>query len=185
MRKNILWKGKAYNSLESCFLTTTKDGTEISSVIIGCYNEIIYEVEYFIKTNKNWETVFFEIKSNLNGVTQSFTFKKEDNSDTLVIDKKMAPFDGYSDVDISLTPLTNTLPINRLLIKQKEMQKIDVLYIDILNHQIRPVQQNYTRLSKYKYKFEHVPNDFQALITVDEYGLVVDYPELFERLAEN
>ena len=32
-----------------------------------------------------------------------------------------------------------------------------------------------------EYKFENVPNDFEAIITVDEWGLVVNYPELFVR----
>jgi hypothetical protein len=32
-------------------------------------------------------------------------------------------------------------------------------------------------------KYENVPNDFEALITVDLDGLVVDFPELFTRTA--
>ena len=185
MQKNILWKGTAYHSLEKCVLETTKDGTEVSSVIIGFYNEVIYQVEYFIKANKNWETVFLEVKSNLNGLIQSFSFRREDNDNVFAADKNVLPFGGCSNIDISLTPFTNTLSINRLLLHQDEKQIIDVLYIDILNQQIKPVQQNYTRLSKFKYKYENVPNNFEAVITVDEYGLVVNYTELFERIATN
>ncbi len=181
MQQNILWKGKAYNSLENCVLTTMKDGIDVSSVIIGFYNEIIYRVEYFIKTNKNWETVFFEVKSNLNGLIQSFTYRREDNDNTPVADKNVIPFHGCCDVDISLTPLTNTLPINRLHLHQDEKKRIDVLYVDILNQEIKPVQQNYTRLSKFTYRYENVPNNFEAIITVDEQGLVINYPDLFER----
>ena len=55
------------------------------------------------------------------------------------------------------------------------------MFLDILSHEIIPVQQRYTKLSNTEYKFENVPNDFEAVITVDESGIVVNYPELFVR----
>jgi uncharacterized protein len=60
MQKNILWAEKANQSLENCILTGTENGIEINSVIIGLQEQVIYKVEYCIKTNKNWETIFFE-----------------------------------------------------------------------------------------------------------------------------
>ena len=182
MQKNILWKGKAYHSLENCVVITTKDGTEVSSVIIGLYNNIIYKVEYFIKTNKNWETVLFKVKTNLNGITQFFSSKITD-SDEALEEGNLAPFRTWKDIDISLTPFTNTLAINRLHLQQNEKRNIDVLYIDILNQQTLLATQSYTKLSKFEYKYEDALYDFEAIITVDEHGLVINYPELFERTA--
>jgi uncharacterized protein len=65
-----------------------------------------------------------------------------------------------------LTPFTNTLPINRLKLAEKQHEQIPVLYLDILGGQAVAVQQKYTRLSP---------------ISVDASGLVVKYPGLFER----
>jgi hypothetical protein len=93
-------------------------------------------------------------------------------------------FDGCSDVDIPLTPFTNTLPINRLNMAEGEQRQIRVIYIDLLEQKVTPVDQKYTRLSAGTYHYENVPNDFEATIEVDEWGLVVDYPELFIRKAE-
>ena len=181
MQKNISWQGKAYHSLENCILINTENGFEVNSIITGLHEQIIYRVEYFIKTNKNWEVVFFEIMSNLSGKSQSFNFKSDGKGNWTSNDKPNGQFTGCIDIDISLTPFTNTLPINRLNLSKNEQQKINVLYIDILNRQIKSVQQRYTRLSKYQYKYENVPNDFEAIITVDDFGLVVNYPDLFER----
>jgi hypothetical protein len=50
-------------------------------------------------------------------------------------------FDECIDVDIPLTPFTNTLPINRLELLQQEQREIKVVYIDILEHQIKSVRQ--------------------------------------------
>jgi hypothetical protein len=60
-------------------------------------------------------------------------------------------------------------------------KQIRVLYLDLLEGQIIPVTQQYTRLSESQYHYQNVPNDFEANITVDDAGLVIDYPSLFMR----
>lgn len=51
----------------------------------------------------------------------------------------------------------------------------------MLAGQLKRVAQKYTKLSDSEYLYENVPNDFEAKIQVDEFGLVVDYPMLFVR----
>jgi len=63
MQTNILWTGREYYSLENCLVNTTHSGSEIDSTIIGKYDGKLYRVEYKIKTNQNWETILFEIRS--------------------------------------------------------------------------------------------------------------------------
>ena len=90
-------------------------------------------------------------------------------------------FNGCIEIDISLTPFTNTLPINRLKLANRERRKIAVLYIDVLKQQTRRVMQCYTRLSDGEYKYENDSNNSKSVITVDTAGLAVDYPGLFSR----
>ena len=92
-------------------------------------------------------------------------------------------FKGCIDVDIPLTPFTNTLPIRRLHWDDDDAHEIQVIYCDVLDQQIQPVRQKYIRRSGSLYHYENIPNDFEADITVDEHGLVVDYPALFVRTA--
>lgn len=92
-------------------------------------------------------------------------------------------FQGCIDIDIPLTPFTNTLPINRLKLIPESSRQIRVLYLDVLEQRISAVKQQYTRLSDTEYQYENVPNDFEATITVDASGFVVDYPQLFVRTA--
>jgi hypothetical protein len=84
------------------------------------------------------------------------------------------------DIDLSLTPFTNTLPINRLQLKLNQQQTIEVLYFDMLKKEIRPVKQLYTRTANDQYLYENYDSSFKAEIKIDEQGLVVDYPKLFE-----
>ena len=50
-------------------------GSEITSTIIGCYEEKIYKVEYLIETNQYWETTFFEINCRLNNQSQLIRYE--------------------------------------------------------------------------------------------------------------
>ena len=61
-QSNIIWCGKLYHSIESCILTKTGVGNEITSTIVGDYKNKIYKVEYHIKTTKNWETTFVTLR---------------------------------------------------------------------------------------------------------------------------
>lgn len=181
MQRNILWTGIEYHSLENCILTLTDKGSEISSSIIGIYSNALYKIEYRISTNQYWETTFFEIRSQLNDTIETIGFRKEGKEGWTVNGQPEEKFDGCIDIDISLTPLTNTLPINRLKLSEKEERQFKVLYVDVLGRKTMPVQQKYIRLSQTEYKYENVPNDFESVITVDDLGLVLEYPGLFKR----
>jgi uncharacterized protein len=181
MQTNLIWTGREYYSLENCLIDVTSDGSEITSTIVGCHEGKIYTVEYRIKTNRNWETVLLELNSRHSNQIQKIRFEGDRKGNWMSNGNIADQFNGCIDVDISLTPFTNTLPINRLSLNRNETQEIQVIYCNLLEQQIKPVRQRYTCLSNTEYHYENVPNDFEATIEVDESGLVVDYPSLFVR----
>ncbi len=179
MQTNIIWTGKFYHSIENCTLTKTIAGNEIISTIIGDYESQIYKVEYHVKTNKNWETTFVNLKAQVNNSYQLFTLEKQDGK-FLLNGKPDDKLKNIFDIDISLTPFTNTLPINRLHLKDDERKIIEVLYFDILEKETKTVKQIYTRITADRYIYENYNKSFKAEIKIDEQGLVVHYPNLFE-----
>jgi len=185
MQTNLLWTGREYYSLENCLVNTTDIGSEIESTIIGRYDEQIYKVEYKIITNEYWETSRVDIQWRHTNQREQVVFFESDTKGNWTMNGQPAhKFKGCIDVDIPLTPFTNTLPINRLKLKQDQEHQIQVIYLDLLAQQIMPVRQKYIRLSDKEYHYENVPNDFEAKIEVDESGFVVDYPSLFVRTAK-
>jgi hypothetical protein len=177
MQTNILWSGIEYYSLENCIIDST-NGVLVNSTIIGFYNEKIYQVRYIIKLNELWETYYCLVKSQFDNEIKSFEFIKDQNRWSLN-GEYFDSFDGCTDVDISLTPFTNSLPINRLKLNPGQEEEVDVIYIDLLEDNIKHVKQKYRRFSSELYKYENIPNDFKAEIKVDKSGFVIDYPQLF------
>lgn len=183
MQINTLWTGREYYSLENCLINTTETGSVISSAIIGEYQEKIYLVNYTIKTNQHWETVYLSLRSRHSDREEHLVLESDWEGNWIMNGQEAGQFKGCIDVDIPLTPFTNTLPIRRLHLDDDEAREIQVVYCDVLEQLVQPVRQKYIRRSGSIYHYENIPNDFEADITVDEHGLVVDYPSLFVRKA--
>ncbi|RIQ30101.1 putative glycolipid-binding domain-containing protein [Jiangella rhizosphaerae] len=89
---------------------------------------------------------------------------------------------GCVDVDIALTPFTNTLPIRRLGLAVGESAEPRIVYVQVDDGlTTQAVDQRYERLDTATYRYSS--GDFTADLTVDGDGLVTDYPELWRRLV--
>jgi uncharacterized protein len=90
--------------------------------------------------------------------------------------------EGVQDVDISATPFTNTLPLRRLRTAVGKSVDIDTAHVDLPSMTVKRDAQRYTRLEERSWRYESRDSDFTRDITVDEDGVVISYPGLFERV---
>ena len=93
----------------------------------------------------------------------------------------LAHLSEAQEVDFVLTPFTNTLPIKRLKLAEGQSADIITAWIDYPSLEIKADPQRYTCLSPTLYRYESRDSDFTREITVDENGLLVEYPGLFRR----
>jgi hypothetical protein len=153
----------------------------VTSRIEGSYNGSLLLVDYEITLTPEWEVVSFRVDGRHDTLIVAFGGQKV-NGRWTVNDEPLAGCDACSDIDISLTPFTNSLPVKRLDLEEGVRTRIDVLYIDIFDNTIGPKQQLYVKLDGNRYKFENVPKDFEATIKFDADGFVKTYPSLFRQV---
>lgn len=181
--KLYIWRGVEYKSWEQCKVQTQPDGYTVESLITGNHFGKIFNVKYVLRLDKRWSIQNFEIHSEIDGAKD--IIKGIRNGEDWEINDIFRPeFRGLLCIDISLTPFTNSLPINNLMLMIDQSFKINVIYIDILNKNIRRVNQRYTRKSKYEYFYENYDTNFISPISVDRNGIVRSYPNLFELVSE-
>lgn len=183
MQTNIIWTGQEYDSIENCICNIGESGNRIESTIVGSYHQQLYKVDYVIETNTQWETTSVIFSVQLDGRRFVHRYDSDGQGNWKKDGKEVVEFKGCLDVDLPLTPFTNTLPIRRLGLAVHESSTIRVVYFDVLQNDFRAVTQKYERRSGTLYEYQNVPNDFEAVITVDLDGLVVEYPGLFSRAA--
>ncbi len=128
MHKNILWKGIYYNSLENCIVSREKPVYASASTIVGSHENAPYTIEYSITTNRRWETRRLSLTAHLSNTTHRVVLHKDGDGRWVENGRPAPRYNGFTDIDISLTPFTNTLPINRLGLKENEEAIIDVIY---------------------------------------------------------
>ncbi|GIE89500.1 putative glycolipid-binding domain-containing protein [Actinoplanes regularis] len=90
---------------------------------------------------------------------------------------------GAFDVDLSGSPLTNTLPIRRLGLLNSETglsHRLSVAWVLVPSLEVIQADQIYTPLGDNRIRY--ASETFAADLTVDAEGLVLDYPGLARRI---
>jgi hypothetical protein len=91
--------------------------------------------------------------------------------------------DGCIDIDIWPTPFTNSFPIRRNAMSIGQRCEFRMAWVFAPDLTVRPQRQAYTRLADRLYRFESLDGSgFKADLPVDDDGVVLDYPDLFERV---
>ncbi len=176
----VAWEALAWKGTESSAIRYEEGRYIVDSKIDGTLNGRSFNVEYELDLDSQWQMISVQINW-LMGVKKTLYLhvKGKDNwadSKSRVLKK----FSGCSDVDISLSAFTNTLPIRRLDFRDNSRQAIKVVYIDLPSGRLKPMRQWYTKLTTMSYRYED-ENGYSNVISVDDNGLVVDYPGLFSR----
>ncbi|PYQ29398.1 MAG: hypothetical protein DMF56_10540 [Acidobacteria bacterium] len=86
------------------------------------------------------------------------------------------------DIDLNFSPVTNLLPICRLDLKAGDAQLVTAAWLRFPSFALEPLAQRYTRVDETHVLYQSLASGFEALLTVDESGLVTDYPGVWFRV---
>ena len=181
MEQIIRWEAEAGSGLEHLILHVDDSGVYADGTVIGNRFGTPYAARYHVKCDPAWRLQ--EVSATMPDGRRMALTVSEDALWTGADGKVVEALSGCTDIDISATPFTNTLPIRRLGLQQGERREIRAAYLAIPALTIEPVRQAYTCIAAGKtYLYEGLFRDFRAHLDVDEHGLVLDYPSLFRRV---
>ncbi len=160
-------------------------GTGFASAVVRLWEGQPLRVEYTLFCDAQWHVRTLQVVSPSTAVSPRMIRLEADGAGNWK-DRDGQPLvalQGCIDVDIMLTPLTNTLPIRRLALAPGESSEISVVYIAAPDLSISPLRQRYTRLDDgQRYRYESLDSGFTAELLVDEDGFVIDYPGIWRRV---
>jgi hypothetical protein len=176
------WRDWAGESIEHLVLREGPDTITAQSVVLGTADEGAFAARYEIVCDRSWRVRKAQIA--LVGHERRIELASDgagswsDGSGA-----RLTQLDGAVDIDLTVTPFTNTLPIRRLDLQEGKSADIVVVYIDLPELSLTTDPQRYTCLEPgRRYRFESLDSDFVRELEVDGRGLVVSYPGLFRRL---
>lgn len=179
--RTFVWKGIYFNTMEYCLITVHDIGSTYSGRITGIVNYEPVCIEYEIEADDAYHITSFSIRSVAESVVKIF-LQRKNNKWTDGSGHHNSQFDDCIDIDISLTPLTNTFPINNLKLSVGESKSINVIYIDPISQNVKKALQKYTCLGPNKYRYENLASGFTADLHVDAEGMIVNYAGAWSRI---
>ena len=175
------WQEWSDGGLQHLELSRSPDGILAQAHVIGTEDGTRFAARYAITCDSRWhaQSVEVEVLGGPRIVLQSDgSGRWRDGGGRALPD-----LDGVIDVDLPITPFTNTLPIRRLRLAAGQSADLSVVYVRLTARSVAVDPQRYTCLDARHYRYESLDSDFKAEIRVDDEGLVLDYPELFRRVG--
>jgi hypothetical protein len=174
LNRSIRWRGLDLETLEHAHIVAGTSGTRIRGAVIGPDFGLFYR----IKLDENGHTRTVRIDRADSGSLELFADGAGSWSDDRA--EPIPALRGCIDVDIWPSPVTNALPIRRTEWTDDQPIRFAMTWIDATTLTFQRAEQIYTRLDATRFRFQSA--DFEAVITVDEDGLVENYPGLFTRV---
>lgn len=176
----ITWKGLLFPSLENSRLIFNEGLYLLEGSFTARFRETALSVVYQVRLDESFNL----LDANLEVVSpwnrNKLVLKITDGS-WYVNGQKRDDLEKCTDIDVELSPSTNTLPIRRCSLKVGDKVDITVAWIRIPNLQIVPVDQSYQKVSETQYIYRS--NNFQARLEVHGDGLVKSYEGVWEEYS--
>lgn len=184
MLKKLIWKNEEQFGCEHFSLRKEDTRFLAKGTIIYVEEDKTdaHIVEYQVNLDLNWITK--ELKIVIDG-HDSLDLRSDCKGCWYDINgNEMDRLAGAIDIDISATPFSNSLPINRIEWSPDQECHFEMVYISIPSLEVKKVPQSYKYISNEDNKkfFNYRCYDYETTICVDGDGTVISYPNVFSRV---
>lgn len=182
VKTTVLWKNTENTSLEYFALQLLETGFTFSGTVIMLLEDSPTKVTYRISGDNSWRAKSVDISQEHDGKNSQLSLTIDDNQ-YWSANKKPVPFTtGLVDVDLEISPATNTLPIHRLNIPIGQSQTTDAVWVRFPSLTLERLKQRYTRIGERTYLYKAADLGFEAKLEIDQCKLITKYGELWKRI---
>jgi hypothetical protein len=185
VERDVVWTRLDEPGAEHLRLRVDHRGVAADGLVVGIDEGAPFRARYLVRCDVAWRARALRVTAP--GSNRPALHLRADGEGrwTTRDGRPLPELAGCIDLDLTVTPFTNTLPIRRLGPRPGESRDLPVAYVDVPRLALEPARQRYERLpdgpSGPRYRFEALGTGFTADLTVDADGLVLDYPGLFRR----
>jgi hypothetical protein len=180
--KVVRWSDWSGTGHEHLVLDVGRDSITADSVVLGRERAGPFAARYRLTCDPLWRIL--QVTVELIGSARRLDLSSDGLGHWLdTMGTPLADLDGAVDIDLSISPFTNTLPIRRLDLEAGQSADIVTAYIHVPELTVTPDPQRYTCLQRrQRYRYESRDSEFVRDIETDPDGLVLSYPGLFRRI---
>ena len=189
-----VWLKNEGTGCEFAEIAFEPDRLTARGVAIGS-SPIPYRLDYVLETGAAFVTRKLDISSRGAGWSRRLVLRSdgagswlidadvEGNADLPAPGGDPAALAGALDCDLGLSPVTNLMPILRHgLLSGVGQAELTAAWVSVPDLRVQPDGQRYTSAGANLIRYDALDGSFSAMITVDDDGLVVDYPGIARRI---
>ena len=183
LKRVVVWKNLPLDGTDYCALWHAAEGWLLKGTVVGVLkDQRPMLASYEIQCDENWLTHRVEIERTIGSEVKTLSLSVESRGVWRSSGQELHVVRGCDDVDLSVTPATNTLPIRRLNIPVGSSEQVVAAWVKFPDLTVHSLRQRYTRIAENTYRYES-DTGFSAEIAVDDLGLVTTYPGGWERIS--
>ncbi len=179
--RTILWTSDSLHSAEYFTLTPHDDGFRLDGTINLLLEDQPTQVLYHINCDVNWITRRVEVQQRRPDGEKQLILTVDDKLNWYQDGIPVPWAQGLTDIDLSITPSTNMLPIRKHNLKIGESRVVNCVWVQPPTLALATLPQRYTRIDLRHYDYAAPSLNYAAVLPVDEDGLIIQYGDLWTR----
>jgi len=193
----LMWRRLDQPGLERVAVSRTPSGyRRFSGVVLAAEAGTPYLVRYVLLCDEDWSSQYLALDVRhgpgasryvqlVTSGTGQWQHRESMTRQSVVTEpfRDLALPPGCVDIDLGFSPLTNTLPLRRLRARAGASIETTAAWIRFPELDIQPLAQQYHFRAPGQFVYES-ESGYRADIVVDEFGYVIRYDDLWERIAE-
>ena len=137
-------------------------------------------LHYDLECDATWHTQKVAVQGSVGDDQIDLAIEVNSDNSWCLNDSDQPDVFGCVDIDLNFSPSTNLLPIRRLNLAVGQQATVKAAWLRFPSFKLEPLEQTYTRVAEDKYLYESGGGRFSAELTVNEFGLVTNYPGIWE-----
>ena len=182
----VLWRRLDAVSLERCRITRVNGLHAIVGTVLTAVDARPFQVNYLVQCGLDWVTRHVHLTTMGDAGGKSLELTRDESGRWTrggPAPRDIPEVSGLQDIDLQITPSTNTLPIQRLRLPVGASASAEAVWIRFPDLSVERLPQEYTRLADHRYRYSSNGGGFRAELEVDERGIVTRYGEIWERVT--
>ena len=179
----VLWRGLDELSLQHFRLQEYSGGYLFNGRVLTIQDQQPAEIFYVVMCDRNWQTQEAHVGVMHGAESTQVQIRRKEAKHWFRDGERVSGLDDVVDIDLSISPATNTVAIRRLALEIGESRAVDAAWVRFPELTLERLDQRYTRLDARRYRYESGGGTFTAELEVDDNGVVARYSGLWERVA--
>ena len=180
MKQSILWRGNYMPGHEYCTLLERGPSRFLEGVAAFVYEDQPCRIDYLVECDSDWNTKRARVFGSVGMRSINIELRVEPYHSWVLSGTPQQQVTGCTDIDLNFSPSTNLIPVRRLKLEVGQQAEVNAAWLRFPSFKLERLDQIYRRLDQTTYRYESNGGKFVAEIKVNDFGLVISYPGLWE-----